>query len=214
MSKMKDLPYTLDGVLSCSETIMMHEAKVALIAMVKRQRRVGPNVSLPIARGELCAKLGMDPATGMEAIRQLIKLDYFHREGDTVALVINHPVCSMLEIGPVNTVAPEDLNAFVKKMTTPAPRKGKAAAAAARAVGKDEPKPEPKRESTSKPLTTQAAVPASEGAPKMTPEDIEQAIAERLEEQAVIKEQPNLPKAHAKKRAKKRASKKRAASKA
>jgi|GEM_PF-4451007 len=168
MSKVKNLPLTLDEVLSCSETIMMQEAKVVLIAMVKRQRRVGSAIGLPLSRKDLCAKLGMDPAVGLEAIRQLVKLDYLHRDGENVQLVIGHPVVAHLEVGNLNTVPAEELEAKVAEILAPKPSTPKRAAAVARAVGKDEPpKPAPKPAPKPRFAPQVKAVPAAEGNPKV-----------------------------------------------
>ena len=139
-----DRPVTLDGILSYSETLMTHEGKVILIAMVKRQRRVGPNVRLPIGRGELCRKLGMDPAIGLEAIRQLCKLDYLHREGEEVALIVNHPVCAMLELDPLAVVPVEDIAAHLLALSDKAstPERKERVDAATGAAPDPEPSPQ------------------------------------------------------------------------
>lgn len=168
MSKTKNLPLTLDEVLSCSETVMMQEAKVALIAMVKRQRRVGHSMALPIPRAELCAKLGMDPATGLEAIRQLVKLDYLHREGDNVQMVIGHPVVQALEVGELKNVPAEELKAKVDEILgrnkEPDPVRE---AKVARAVGREE-KPEPKEQAPAPSVLVPQSLEglAAEGNPK------------------------------------------------
>lgn len=165
MSKVKNLPLTLDEVLSCTETVMMQEAKVALIAMVKRQRRAGVSMALPVGRKELCAKLGMDPAVGLEAIRQLVRLDYLHREGDNVQMVLGHPIIKTLEVGRLNNTPAEDLAAEVEKLLAPPPSSPERAARVARAVGKDDPpEPEP-AQSTSVPVPRPQPTPAAEGNP-------------------------------------------------
>ena len=113
-----------------------------------RQRRVGPNIALPISIPDLLAKLGMDPADGNEAVRQLVRLDYIHKEGDRVQMVLNHPINTMLELGPTPKMTPDELTEFVRAQSAKPETSEKHKRLMAQAVGKDEPKTTEPRQTT------------------------------------------------------------------